>query len=72
MSSPAMTFKLLEDCNPRDLIRVNLGKSTEWALVSTKNQRLLLVVVLSGDSAPYVLDAMGDIIGVKHEFRTTH
>jgi hypothetical protein len=67
MSNPVTTFKLLEDCNLRDLIRINLGTSTEWALVSTKTRDLLVVVVLSGKSAPYSCNAMGGM-GVKDEF----
>jgi hypothetical protein len=67
MSEPAIAFKLLEDCVPRDLIRINLGESTEWALVSTKGHGLLVVVVLSGAAAPYCFNAMGSM-GVKPEF----
>jgi hypothetical protein len=67
MTNPIPSFKFLEDCVPRDLVRINLGDRTEWALVGTKNERLLLVCILSGNDAPYLFDAAGYMGPVKPE-----
>ena len=45
-------FKFLEDCQPAELIRVNLGEKTEWALVGQPGNGLFPVLVLTGEDAP--------------------
>jgi hypothetical protein len=63
------SFKFLEDCKPRDLVRINLGDRTEWALVGTKNDHMVLICVVTGQGAPYLFDAAAGYIGtVKPEY----
>jgi hypothetical protein len=68
MPTAIPSLKFLEDCKPRDLIRINLGNRTEWGLVGTKSERILLVCVLSGPGAPYLFDAAGYMGMVKPEY----
>src|SRR5580704_13834663 len=68
MTESTPSFKRLEDCAPRDLIRINVRGRTEWALIGTRNERLLLVCVLSGPNVPYLFDAANDMGIVRAEY----
>jgi hypothetical protein len=63
------SFRFLEDCKARDLIRIDLGGRTEWALVRTKNEWIVLVCVVTEQGAPYLFDAAAGHMGtVKQEY----
>jgi hypothetical protein len=53
-------FKFLEQCGPVELICLNLVDRTEWALVGHPGNGLFPVLVLSGATAPYCLNAAAD------------
>jgi hypothetical protein len=67
MTQPIPSMRLLEDCEPHDLIRINWSGRTEWAIVGARNAQMFLICVLSGANAPFLLDAAG-FVGVKQEF----
>jgi hypothetical protein len=60
-------FKKLLECKPGELVRINLGDRTEWAIVAKRVPTITPVVVLSGEGAPYTINAEDDA-GLKDEF----
>jgi hypothetical protein len=71
MSKPKTKFVLLEDCEPRSLIRLNYDGVTRWAIISPWSKHaanLRLVAILSGDGAPHVENVADDYGMVKLNF----
>ncbi len=56
-------FKFLEDCQPCELVRLNLGDQTQWALTGQPGNGLFPVIVLTGDDSPRCINAATDAGG---------
>ncbi len=61
MAEAIPLLKSLEECAPRDLIRIKVHGCTQWALIGIRSERLLLVCVLSGPNIPYLFNAANDL-----------
>jgi hypothetical protein len=60
MEKVQLEFKFLETCQPSELVRLNLGDRTEWAIVGRPSNALFPVLVLTGEDAPRCLNAAAD------------
>jgi hypothetical protein len=59
MSEKLPNFKALDSCAPGELIRIRLGKDTEWALTGRRSGEFFPVFVLPKEGAPYFLNVFG-------------
>jgi hypothetical protein len=50
------TLGPLAQCTVRELIRVKVGNGTEWAIVGAQDPGLFPLVLLTGKSAPFVVN----------------
>jgi hypothetical protein len=49
-------FKFLESCQPGELLRLNLGEQTQWALTGQSGNGLFPVIVLTGCTSLHKCD----------------
>jgi hypothetical protein len=60
MSEFQIRFALITECKPLELIRLNIKDVTAWAIVGKRENANLLIGVLTGENAPYVLNVFND------------
>jgi hypothetical protein len=65
----SMELKMLAQCDPADLVRINLSHATEWAIVGARSQIEFPLVVVTGNDAPRVVQMLGDL-GLQSAFDT--
>jgi hypothetical protein len=56
MSQTPYEFGFLEECEARQLVRVKIEESGEWAIVGARDRPLFPLVVLTGADAPYCIN----------------
>jgi hypothetical protein len=60
------TLGPLAKCGPRELIKVKVEDRTEWAIVGAKDPGYFPIIVLTGQSAPFVIN----VLPIRGDFET--
>lgn len=61
-------FKQLDDCNPRDLVRLKVGERVAWGLIGAPGNEYRPVVILNQDGSAECHNVVGTMEILKRDF----